>query len=402
MKLSMFHAYGIELEYMIVDASTLNVKPISDQLFNELQGFYRSDVSRGDIDWSNELALHVIELKNPKPVESLNRLGISFQKEISDINTHLRSFNAMLMPGSMHPWMNPKVETQLWPHEGHEVYDTYHKLFDCHRHGWSNLQSAHINLGFANDDEFHKLHSAIRFLLPLMPALTASSPVVEGRTSDCLSTRMKFYLENQKKIPSIMGHCIPEVCPTRSIYQSRILNPIAQDISKFDPHKILRAEWLNSRGVIPKFSRDSVEIRLCDIQESAHVDLAIAWFWIECVKHFVINEPEKIEEMNSFSTLELRFILDQTIQDGERTLLGNLDYLKIFGVDRPLLAQELFYEILGRLKGPETLVKVMEELLYRGSLSTRILRAFQEEKASLREIYAELCSCLHRGIFFEV
>lgn len=33
-KLHLFEAFGIELEYMIVDQDTLDVKPIADQLFS--------------------------------------------------------------------------------------------------------------------------------------------------------------------------------------------------------------------------------------------------------------------------------------------------------------------------------------------------------------------------------
>ena len=80
----------------------------------------------------------------------------------------------MLLPGGAHPWMDPGREMVLWPHDAHEIYDLYNTIFDCRGHGWANLQSAHLNLPFAGDAEFASLHAAIRILLPLMPALTAS------------------------------------------------------------------------------------------------------------------------------------------------------------------------------------------------------------------------------------
>ena len=69
---------------------------------------------------------------------------------------------------------------RLWPHENREVYDAFDRIFSCKGHGWANLQSMHINLPFADDAEFGRLHAAIRFLMPLMPGLTASSPVMDG------------------------------------------------------------------------------------------------------------------------------------------------------------------------------------------------------------------------------
>lgn len=55
-----FDGYGIELEYMIVDRDTLAVRPIADRLVGE-----DGEVSRGHYAWSNEVVLHVIELKTP-------------------------------------------------------------------------------------------------------------------------------------------------------------------------------------------------------------------------------------------------------------------------------------------------------------------------------------------------
>ena len=38
----------------------------------------------------------------------------------------------------------------------------------------------HVNLPFADDAQFARLHAAIRLVLPLLPALAASSPIAEG------------------------------------------------------------------------------------------------------------------------------------------------------------------------------------------------------------------------------
>ena len=84
------------------------------------------------------------------------------------------------MPTGMHPWMDPAREFELWPHGDREIYAAFDRIFDCRGHGWANLQSMHLNLPFADDDEFGRLHAAIRALLPLLPALAASSPFADG------------------------------------------------------------------------------------------------------------------------------------------------------------------------------------------------------------------------------
>jgi len=69
-----FSGYGIELEYMIVDRKSLSIMPIADKLLHKLSGKYVSEVAHGRLAWSNEIVLHLIELKNSNPepvIESL-------------------------------------------------------------------------------------------------------------------------------------------------------------------------------------------------------------------------------------------------------------------------------------------------------------------------------------------
>ena len=101
----------------------------------------------------------------------------------------------------MHPWMRPAAETRLWPHGQTEIYAGFRPHFRLStRHGWANLQSMHINLPFASDVEFARLHAAFGWLLPILPALAASSPIVDGavRLAD---NRMEVYRSNASAIP---------------------------------------------------------------------------------------------------------------------------------------------------------------------------------------------------------
>jgi gamma-glutamyl:cysteine ligase YbdK (ATP-grasp superfamily) len=112
-------------------------------------------------------------------------MAAGFQAEVRAIGRQLEPLGARLMPTAMHPWMNPAAETRLWPHDQAEIYQAYDRVFGCSQHGQANLQSMHLNLPFANDAEFARLHAAVRLVLPILPALAASSPIVErpGRTA---------------------------------------------------------------------------------------------------------------------------------------------------------------------------------------------------------------------------
>ena len=75
MKLNLFDAFGVELEYMIVDQTTLQIKPIADELLKAELGTYGSDFTNGTVSWSNELALHVIELNPTEDVWLYSKLA---------------------------------------------------------------------------------------------------------------------------------------------------------------------------------------------------------------------------------------------------------------------------------------------------------------------------------------
>src|SRR5690606_17301416 len=141
--------------------------------------------------------------------------------------------------------------------------------------GWANLQSVHLNLPFDGDEEFGRLHAAIRLVLPILPALAASSPLKDGHYTGLKDTRLDVYQSNQRKVPSIAGRVVPEQVFTQKDYEEQILQRNYQDIAPYDPEGILQDEWLNSRGAIARFQRNAIEIRVLDIQECPAADLAI-------------------------------------------------------------------------------------------------------------------------------
>jgi gamma-glutamyl:cysteine ligase YbdK (ATP-grasp superfamily) len=106
--------------------------------------------------------------------------------------------------------MDPLRETKLWPHQNNEIYQAFDRIFDCRGHGWSNLQSCHINFPFETEEEFGRLHAAIRLVLPLLPALAASSPYKEGVRGEDLDTRLATYRTNCARVPLVTGNVIPE------------------------------------------------------------------------------------------------------------------------------------------------------------------------------------------------
>ena len=86
--LGLFEGYGVELEYMIVDAETLDVRPIADRVIAAEHGSIEKEIERGAFAWSNELARHVIEFKTNGPAAGLAGLAEGFEREVARIEEH--------------------------------------------------------------------------------------------------------------------------------------------------------------------------------------------------------------------------------------------------------------------------------------------------------------------------
>jgi carboxylate-amine ligase len=406
-KLGLFDAFGVELEYMIVDKDTLQVKPISDDLLKHELGHPGSEFVNDIVTWSNELALHVIELKSSEPETNFNSLENGFADNVKRINQILEKFNAMLMPGAAHPFMNPEKEMKLWPHDNNEIYDIYNKIFNCSGHGWTNLQSTHLNLPFSSDAEFAKLHAAIRLILPILPALCASSPILEGKFTGLLDTRLKYYKENQKNIPSISGNIIPEPIFSQRNYEASIYDAIQKDIAPYDPESILDPVWVNSRGAIARFDRGAIEIRVMDVQECPAADMAIQSLVIAALRSLVNEDKISYDEQIEASTEILIGIFDDAMVHGMQTEIFSSEYLWFFGVEEFTTAGALWEKIFKDLAhtGTPPLSKWEPELsiiLQQGSLSERIIKSLAGDYSenSIKELYRKLCWCLEQNKLF--
>lgn len=402
--LSAFSGYGIELEYMIVDRRTLSVRPIADQLLREAGG-WQAEIERGPMGWSNEIVQHVVEIKNTRPMPSIEALVPAFKKEIHAINRRLEAEAACLMPSAMHPWFAPRAETHLWPHENAAIYRSYDRIFDCRRHGWANLQSMHVNLPFADEDEFVRLHAAVRLLLPILPALAASSPIAEGRPTGFMDYRMEVYRTHQARIAATIGEVIPEPIGSIADYRENILAPMYRDIAPLDRAGRLQHEWLNARGAIPRFERNAIEIRVIDVQECPQADLAVAAAAVAVIRRLYETVP--LGRQQSIGNARLVHLLSACIRDAEEAVVEDAEYLDVLGWRAGKCTAGALWRFLLRdladVAAPTSPWQApLAIMLGEGPLARRILRRIGKDwqRPRLATVYGELCRCLDEGRMF--
>lgn len=398
-----FSVLGIEIEYMLVDKNSLNIQPKSDLILKELAGEQVNEIALGDIAISNELVLHVVEFKNNEPKPANAPITDHFQNTIKRIQPLLEQYNLSLMPTGAHPWMDPHTETVRWPHDNKAIYHQYDTIFDCKGHGWGNLQSMHVNLPYANDLEFAQLHNTIRLILPLLPALAASTPILDGKPTGLLDSRLHFYAQNQRQLPTISGDIIPEFIRTEQEYQRTILEPMYKEISPFDPLKILQHPWLNSRGAIPKFDQKAIEIRIIDTQECATADIAIAKAIFEILKSWHSASDDYLH--NPCDTKSLKQLFDQTLRTGFSTPVDNLTLINQWRLpQKPMSVKKVWSLLIEQIssKLEQSHQRALEHILTHGNLSERILKTthHKHDQHSLNQTYSQLTDCLLNNELF--
>lgn len=425
----LFERFGVEVEYMVVDRDTLAVRPIVDHVLRDaalLPGAVAQVEDDADPDWpgivelgpltaTNELTAHVLEFKTTEPIDALARVPGVLAAGVRAFEPILARHGVMLMPTGMHPTMDPSREMVIWPHDSSPVYRKFDSIFDCRGHGWANLQAVHLNLPFAPpetdaddtpDSQFGRLHAAIRALLPLMPALSASSPISEGKLTGVMDNRLEVYRHNARRVPQVSGRVIPDPVYTRREYEGVLLESIYAALAPHDPEGLLRHEWANSRGCIARFSRNSIEVRVLDVQECPSADAAICAAVAGAVRAIAEGRLGDLDAIRRLGVEPMHRTLLATIDRAGRALVTDAEHLWALGWDGAPTptAGELWAWLIERTlthaddwaRGP------LRVILRRGCLAQRIIDSIGEATPGrIAGVYRDLARCLARDQVFD-
>jgi gamma-glutamyl:cysteine ligase YbdK (ATP-grasp superfamily) len=269
---------GPEHEFSLVDEN-LKALPIVDKVIKDLYGRVVNFVELGEFTFGKELQLHVMEVKPNKPFKSPKAFEETMHEAVLRLNELLeRRYGASLLGTGMHPTLKLE-ETAVWPHRHKQIYEAFSRIFDLRRHGWLNIQSFQLNISYADEAKGILMHNLLANVCAYLPAVSASSPIYEGHFGDYVDNRLYFYMENQREIPSVTGKVVPEYVQSFRQYKKEIIGRYSADLAKFGAHQcILNKEWVNSRGVIFRFERKALEIRVMDEQECIKSDVALSCF----------------------------------------------------------------------------------------------------------------------------
>lgn len=303
---------GTEHEYSINDRGW-NPLPISDRIIERISGSIEHEVSFGGIKVSKELQKHALELIPDRP-GGLAFLEDNLHQGLTELY-RATNYEYKFLGLGMHPLLTLD-QTTYWDHDEQEYYHTYDRLFNIRQHGWLNIQALQINVPYESKDELVAMFNKIRSLIPFLVAVSASSPFVEGRLTAYTDNRLVYYRENQRCIPSICNDILPERLASADDYV-KINREIYRELRRCGAD-ILCREWVNSRGLIVRFTRSCLEVKAIDEQECLHSDMAITAFLLA-----LLRSDLNLEEDEG----ALRGLLEDAMKNGVAGMRPELEKL---------------------------------------------------------------------------
>ncbi len=292
---------GLEEEFAILDPATLDLAPRFEELRD--RAIERDPLLGESI--TGELISSEIEIVSGRAT-SFSEAVARQRERRGRLFSLAGAERAALGATGTHPWADYREQ---------KIIDTdhYRRVEEGLKYvAWrNNTFSLHVHVGIRDIDRAVRVCDRLRPVLPLLLAVSANSPYLDGRDSGLHSARTQSFTRNFPRcgVPDAFGswrayrEYIELLVRTRSIVEFTQI-------------------WWSVR---PHFEFGTVEVRICDAQSSASESEALAGLMVACVaqaardvdesKPFSDPAPRLIEE-NMWRAI--RFGLDGEMIDLDR------------------------------------------------------------------------------------
>jgi glutamate---cysteine ligase / carboxylate-amine ligase len=363
---------GLEEEFQILDPVTLDLVP----RFDELRDTAAESSPSLHEHITGELIASEIEIISGRGSDVHDAL--ERQRALRrELFAHAATRGTALGATGTHPWADYREQ---------EIINTehYHRVEDGLKYvAWrNNTFSLHVHVGVNGADRAVRVCDRLRPVLPLLLALSASSPFLDGRLSGLHSTRSQIFTRSFPRCG------VPDAFGGWAAYRSYI-DLLLRTASIIEFTQV----WWSIR---PHFSFGTVEVRICDAQPTAGESDALAALIVACVAQALrdidegvpfIDPPGRLIEENMWRAI--RFGLDGRMIDLER----EQEYPAAQIAERLLdwtapVRGELGITLSGTggPPGARGLPGIADKLLPERNASQR-QRAMIESGASIREVY---------------
>jgi glutamate---cysteine ligase / carboxylate-amine ligase len=293
---------GIEEEFSILDARTLELVPRFEQL---------RAVAAADPLLRDAVAGELISSE----IEIISGAGSDLHDALARQRERRRRLFALaavegvtLGATGTHPWADYREQP---------IIDTehYRRVEEGLKYvAWrNNTFSLHVHVGVRDIDRAVRACDRLRPVLPLLLAISANSPFLDGRDSGLHSARTQSFTKSFPRCG------IPDAFGGWRGYREYI-----EFLKRTNSIVEFTQVWWSVR---PHFSFGTVEVRICDAQASSQESEALAGLMVACIAQAVRDSDERVPFADPAPRLieenmwrAIRYGLDGRLIDLERGL----------------------------------------------------------------------------------
>ncbi len=260
---------GVEEEFSILDPQTLDMLPRFEQL---------RDAAQSDPLLHEHITGELISSE----IEIISGVGSDLHDALARQRDRRRRLFALaadqgvaLGATGTHPWADYREQP---------IIDTehYRRVEDGLRYvAWrNNTFSLHVHLGVRDLDRAIRVCDRLRPVLPLLLAISANSPFLDGRDSGLHSARTQSFTKSFPRCG------IPDAFGSWAAYREYI-----EFLGRTNSIVEFTQVWWSVR---PHFSFGTVEVRICDAQATAQESDALAGLMVACVAQALRDVDERV------------------------------------------------------------------------------------------------------------
>ena len=238
---------GVEIELQLIDDNTQDLKNISPRILADMDNNFSNRIK-------HELFESMIEI-NTDVCNTVEEVNQDIKQTLLHLEDILKNYNASMNCSSLHPFA--KGKNQIITNNAR-----YKRIMkDLQIIGTRFItQGLHVHIGIDDCEKAIKVNNAIRMYLPLLLALTTSSPYYEGEDTGLHSYRTKIF----ESLP-LAG--LPDYLNDWDHFTK-----LTNNLIKADVIRSVKDLWWEVR---PHPGFGTVEIRVCDIPVNLEKTLAL-------------------------------------------------------------------------------------------------------------------------------
>ena len=228
---------GVEIELQLIDNVTFDLKNISHKILTNIDKKFSDRIKY-------ELFESMIEI-NTGICNTIQDVNDDLKQTLSYLEDILLNYNASINFSSLHPFARGKNQII--------TNDTRYKriMKDLQIIGTRFItQGLHVHIGIQDSEKTINVNNALRMYLPLLLALTTSSPFYEGEDTGLHSYRTKIFESLPLAgLPDYLDDWNHFVKLTNNLTDAKVIKSVKDLWWEVRPH--------------PGFG--TVEVRICDI-----------------------------------------------------------------------------------------------------------------------------------------